>query len=700
MKTLRSSVSVPLALLLCFPVSAYADDVSNLAGLLDEPVVSTASMTAETAGLAPATTSVITAEDLRRHGIGSLDEAINFLALGMIAEPSYGTPEIGARGVLLSGDYGNHMLLLVDGHALNEPWDGTAYYDRSAAIPIDLVDHIEVILGPGSVLYGSSAMLGVINVITKRAKDYPGLHLVADGGYPASGRAAGGYGTEFELMGRQGELTAGVDYYRSWGPRMTFGLQQIGDATWGGVASHRSIEVPAGHVRFILGDFELAVRGAASRRAATEIWGSFDDPNNWERDRWLSLDARYGTSLSQNLRVSLRLYGDLYDYFDNAPSASALDCLEGQARCVFKNSGVSRWGGGEVSGTWDWFGDGRYVALLGLDARYRHVASWTSYDDASTGASTVVSPYDSSGATLGGYLQQTLRLAPWLNVNAGLRLDHDDQLGAHLSPRVAAVMPAWTGGTVKAVYSEAFRAPTFYERYYADATFWIAPSGLRPETVRSIEGVVEQRRGSDRLRLGVFRSWWDDLVLQVSATPDQIAAAQVSGALTPGVTTVYTYANASRVESYGLNADWEGSGLRQRLRYGTGLTLAHSRQVGSVDSALLPAAAQAFGNARVSYELGGRLPVLALAARVVGPRPVSGASFTPAPDAKPQLELRGAVSGPISGGLSYRLSAGWAAIDASAHAVGPVRDPQPGSGAPALLPLPRFQFLAGLRYDR
>ncbi len=210
MKTLRSFVSVPLALLLCFPVSAYADDVSNLAGLLDEPVVSTASRTAETAGLAPATTSVITAEDLRRHGIGSLDEAINFLALGMIAEPSYGTPEIGTRGVLLSGDYGNHVLLLVDGHAVNEPWDGTAYYDRSAAVPMDLVDHIEVILGPGSVLYGSSAMLGVINVITKRAKDYPGLHLVADGGYPASGRAAGGYGTEFELMGRQGELTAGV----------------------------------------------------------------------------------------------------------------------------------------------------------------------------------------------------------------------------------------------------------------------------------------------------------------------------------------------------------------------------------------------------------------------------------------------------------------------------------------------------------
>ncbi len=54
-----------------------------------------------------------------------------------------------------------------DGHAINEPLFGTARFDRGAGIPLEMVDHIEVILGPGSVLYGSNAMLGVINVITK-----------------------------------------------------------------------------------------------------------------------------------------------------------------------------------------------------------------------------------------------------------------------------------------------------------------------------------------------------------------------------------------------------------------------------------------------------------------------------------------------------------------------------------------------------
>ena len=692
----RTVAAVAVILLAC--ARAHADDIADLAGLMDEPVVSTASKFAETAGLAPATTSVITAEDLRRHGIDSLDQAIDFLALGMIAERSYATPEIGARGVLLSGDYGNHVLLLLDGHALNEPWDGTAYYDRSAAIPMDLVDHIEVILGPGSVLYGSSAMLGVVNVITRRPQDYAGLHVAADGGLPTGARAAAGYGEAFQLLGEEGGLVAGVDWSQSWGPRTTYALQPYGDATWGGDSTHRSIQVPAAYLRLSLGELDVAIRGAASRRAATEIWLSFDDPQNWERDRWLSLDARWGTSLSPKLKVGLRLYGDLYDYLSHAPSASSLDCLEGQGSCTLRLSGVSRWGGAEISGTWDWLGDGRFTTLAGADVRTQKVTSFYSYDAA--GSSTVVSAYDRSNAILGAYLQQTLRPVAWLSVNAGLRRDRDPAFGAHLSPRLATVVPAWAGGTLKAIYSEAFRAPTFYERFFADRTTWIASPGLRPETVRSVEGVVEQRLGAERLRLGIFRSWWSDLVMTVPATEDQIARAVAQGDLDPGATAISTYANASRVDSYGLSAGWDGSRRGQRLRYGAGLTLAHSRRTADGESTTLSAAAQIFGNARISYELGGRLPVLGLAARFEGPRPVAGTSFVPAPEASPQVELRAAVSGPISGGLSYRLAASGALTGATPYAVGPLRGPQPGYDAQAVLRIPRYQVLLGLQYDR
>jgi outer membrane receptor for ferrienterochelin and colicins len=697
MMTLRSSVTASLALVLTLPLRASAEDLSDLAGLLNEPVVSTASKTAETADLAPATTSIITAEDLRRYGLTSLADAINFISVGMLTEASYATPEIGARGVLLSGDYGNHVLLLLDGHVLNEPWDGTAYYDVSAGIPLDLVDHIEVILGPGSVLYGSNAMLGVINVITKHAKDYAGMHLIAEGGLPEAWHLAGGYGQAFEWFGHAGELTAAVDYTATRGPSESYPVESLGGTTWGGNASHRAIDVPAGYLRFILGDFELSLRAAESRRAATLIMGDFDDPNNWERDRWLSFDARYAASLSAKLRLSVRLYGDYYDYLQNAPSASAsLDCEGSQSSCVYRNSGVSRWAGTEVSGTYDWFGDGTYVTLVGTDIRYEKVTSFVAYDDAAEGLSTTPSSYDKDDTVVGAYLQQTARPASFLSLNAGLRLDHDPEFGSHLSPRVAAVVPAWPGGTVKAIYSTAFRAPSFYERFYSDATEQLGAPNLKPETVESLEGVVEQKLGADRVRLSVFSSWWDDLVVTVPASPTAVQTAMASGQLSAGAMNVLQYENASRVDSYGLNLDLEGSALLQKLRYGAGLTLADT----SSDGGNLAAAAQVFGNARVAYDLGGSLPVLALAARVEGPRPVSGTEFTPVPYAPTHVELRGTVSGPLSGGLSYRLSASVARYDTSAYAVGPLDEQSATYTSQTLLLLPRYQVLLGLRYER
>src|SRR5690242_14690607 len=101
--------------------AAIAQDTSELEGMLEESVISGASKSAETARTAPATTTTITAEQLRQHGIRSVDQAINFLSLGMITESPLSSVEIGARGVLITQDFGNHVLVLVDGHALNEP---------------------------------------------------------------------------------------------------------------------------------------------------------------------------------------------------------------------------------------------------------------------------------------------------------------------------------------------------------------------------------------------------------------------------------------------------------------------------------------------------------------------------------------------------------------------------------------------------
>ncbi|HEX2875295.1 MAG TPA: TonB-dependent receptor plug domain-containing protein [Polyangiaceae bacterium] len=224
-----------LAWLLLRAPLAYAQS-SELEELMAESIVSTPSKEAESASTAPATSSIITAEELRAYGFRSLDEAINYASLGMVTTNVEHAVEIGARGVLLTGDYGNHVLLLIDGVPANEPWNGTAYFERGAGVPFELVDHIEVTLGPGSVMHGGQAMLGVINVVTKRARDYSGLRLIAEGDttapvfgdgalrlsplarYGTGYRLGLGFGRTFQLAGEPAELTLQLERYKAHGP--------------------------------------------------------------------------------------------------------------------------------------------------------------------------------------------------------------------------------------------------------------------------------------------------------------------------------------------------------------------------------------------------------------------------------------------------------------------------------------------------
>ncbi|MGC4114066.1 MAG: TonB-dependent receptor [Myxococcales bacterium] len=623
---------------------AAGEGTGELEDLLEQPLVSSASKVLEASSLAPATSSVVTAEDLRRYGIRSLDEALNYLSMGMLTESTLGAVEVGSRGVLLSGDYGNHVLLLIDGHALNEPWNGTAYYERGAAIPLELVDHIEVILGPGSVLYGSNAMLGVINVITKEASQHSGLHLSLEGGYPLSGRVAAGAGAEFTWLGTRGSVTAQLEYFRAQGPELSFGPQPwgvdsvtgepkrfdptgAGTGIWGGTAGRALMtQVPAAYARLRLGAFELSVRAAEYQRWTPYLYGNFDDPNGFERDRWLSLDASWSGYLEQRVQLRLRAYGDLYGYEFHQPTAAAEDCYDGQLQgCAYDLGATSRWGGAEASASVDWFNDGRMLTLLGVDGRVRYIASKDGYADAADPTS-IAGPhrYSHLDGTLGAYLTQLARPLRWLALDGGARFDYDPSFGWHLSPRAAVTFSLWQGAYLKGLYSEAFRAPSAYELYYADYKTEIPALGLHPEIVRSVEGAFEQRLGGQRLLVGVFAAWWSDLIALKTLTEEEVAAAQARGELGETSGEAVQYRNVSKVRSFGGNLAFDGTLLDRRLRYGLSATLAWAREISPEGESSLPAAAWAFGNARISWDQGAPYPAVALAARVVSPRAVAG----------------------------------------------------------------------------
>ena len=129
--------------------TALAEDTDDLQALLSENVITTASTSAQKALTAPATSVTLTAEDLSRFGIRSLDEAINFLSLGVIAADTAAYSRRRRARRAAAGRNGKHFLVLVNGHAMNDPLYGAARFDAGAGMPIEIIDHIEVIVGPG-----------------------------------------------------------------------------------------------------------------------------------------------------------------------------------------------------------------------------------------------------------------------------------------------------------------------------------------------------------------------------------------------------------------------------------------------------------------------------------------------------------------------------------------------------------------------
>ncbi|MEY2934073.1 MAG: hypothetical protein RL033_4822 [Pseudomonadota bacterium] len=729
---------------------AWADVPGSLEALLEEAIVSTPSRSNETDTTAPATSVVITAEELRAHGIRSLDEAINYLSLGMATSSPSHVSELGARGVLIHGDYGNHVLLLVDGHALNEPWNGTAYFDRGAGIPFELIDHIEVMLGPGSVLYGSQAMLGVIQIVTKRAKDVGGARLIVEGetaaplhrdgdlrGPASSGfagdlgrgvRVAGSYGRAFSLAGLPSELTLQLEYYAQHGPTWRLGPQPYGEdaltlapkdfgprgtaGVWGGSLRHADFSrVPAGYLRFTSGDFSAAVHASAFTRGTlfpdslAASSGDFDDPFNREVDRFLNLDLSQRLAVTERLELVLRGYGDVYDYRWYNRASAAEDCPEEFVTgCERRLKGVGRAVGTELRGTLQW-PLLRASTMFGMDAKLRDTRDRLEIEDRLAGTAGAATGTQRSDGLLAPYLSQSFSPAAWLDSTVGVRWDYDTRFGSRLSPRVAVGISPWTGGRLKLIYAEAFRGPSAYELTYSDPNAQVPADRLGAETVRSIEASIEQRFGRHRMLFGAFRSSWRGLVGAAELTEEELVAASAEGLLADGVTEAYRRSNLGHIDNYGLNASYSGMALDGRLRFALQVTetVAHldaGEGQGSLTSRVAP---RTMGNGRLSYQLTQTGPTLAAALRFMGRRlanRVYDGGFSPAPSAPPLLALRLALTGalPALPGLSYRAGGEYSFAKVEPYVIGAAQYASDNVTQAELAPVRRLTLFAGLEY--
>ena len=461
---------------------------------------------------APSSVSIITADEIKKFGYRTLGDALKSVR-GLYVSDDRNYSYVGMRGFQRPGDYNTRMLVLIDGHRMNDNIYDAAYVGRDA-IDVDLIERVEVIRGPSSSIYGSSAFLGVINVVTKRGKDVDGSEASAEAGSLGSYKGRFTFG---KMLKHDVEWLASGSYYTSEGHERLYYRefdQRISTnvrATNNGVARNRDGE-QALNLFTSLGYHDFTVSGMFNYRekeVPTASFGTLFNDADETFDYRTFLDLKYDHAFSDNVRLMARAFYDDFRYYASYPYnyAAPGDPMD---RVINKDDVVGQWVGSEWQLTMRLLD--RHTLIAGAEYRENLTQQQINYDDVPR--YTYVREEQTS-RILGAFAQAEVSIVSNLTLTAGARYDHYfENFGGTLNPRAGLIYSPWKDGTFKALYGQAFRAPNAYEQFYYTAQ---DARPLDPETIRTYELVYEHYL-SRQYRLGVSGYYYEvsDLINQTA----------------------------------------------------------------------------------------------------------------------------------------------------------------------------------------
>ena len=485
---------------------------------------------------APASVSIITADDIKKFGYRTLADALKSVR-GLYVSDDRNYSYLGIRGFLRPGDYNTRVLLLVDGHRVNESVYDSFYIGQDALVDVDLIERIEVIRGPSSSIYGSSAFFGVINIITRRGREINGTEVSVEGGTGDTykGRFSGGKKFENGI-----EWLASGSYYVSDGmdriyyPEFDQRISPSPLATNNGVARGLDTE-QALNVFSSVSYGELTLQGALNyreKKVPTASYGTLFNDDEKTTDYRGYVDLKYDHAFTDNVRLMARVFYDDYRYYGEYPYNYA-DPGDPVARVLYKDEAI-----GQFAGT-EWQLDARFLdrhtLVLGGEYRENFHLHQFNYDDYDNAPRFYYLRDDSSSRVLGVFAQGEVVIVTNLALTAGVRYDHYfESFGGTLNPRAGLIYNPWEGGTLKALYGQAYRAPNAYEQFYSSAQR--ARPQLDPEKIRTYELVYEQYFAR-RYRVGISGYYYevDDLIDQRLASSTEIYFDNLAGVRALGV---------------------------------------------------------------------------------------------------------------------------------------------------------------------
>jgi vitamin B12 transporter len=483
----KSLLFVLAAFPLAVPILGQEKEGQTVPPILRHEIVVSATRIETPAKEIASSITVITRLDLEKSKKSTVLEFLqDVLGTAVIQNGGKGS----ASSTLLRGSNSEHVLIMLDGVELNDPMNPSRSYDL-AHFSLDNVEQIEILRGPQSTLYGSDALGGVINILTKRGRGKPQFSLSSSGGsyntfQAAAGLSGSGRSINYSL-GLSRFVTGGISAASSAYPGNTErdGYKNLSFSGRLGATLKKNIEA------------DIIFRSVTARTDIDSFGGpSGDDPNNAQDyrsffirgqfrtllagDRW---EQKLGVSYVHSHRQNENPVDDIHPYdSENGIFKSSFTKIDWQNNLFLHPANTLTFGAD--------------IEREQGESEYHSTGIWGPYDS--------LFPRRKADRT-GIYVQDQVRLANRFFATAGVRLDHHGRTGFALTYRLApAYFSETTGTKFKATLGTGFKSPSLYQ-LYAPGTF-LGPVGnerLKPEENVGWDVGIEQRFLGGRLQAGV-----------------------------------------------------------------------------------------------------------------------------------------------------------------------------------------------------
>lgn len=460
--------------------------------LIEVPIVDVASKKSEKLNDAPGVITVITSDEIRDFGgltvFDILQRACNIQPLG---SHLFTNNFMSSRGALFN-HYDNHILILINGRPYR---DGTgAGYNSSFynIFPVDRIDRIEIIRGPGSVLYGTDAFDGVVNIITKKPENDFNVKLSAGGGSFGARTfdSTAGYSNEnFSAIANVNYFNDKGWDYKAWTAHPSEGIR-YGEMKY----DHDNISESffLKYKNFTLSVYSSKVDGGNLGIIPFWVVSGGGNGQSELKTEWTYIDAGYSQKFGEfhELKANLtfnKSYFSLHSYGIQT-SAEAGQSLLGE---IFLNGTLAEKVDYLIGGT--------------IENSKR--------DDLSESEHQKITDYDLKNWS--AYFQIDYKPFDSLKLFAGMQHNKPDDSYSVTVPRIGGIYQINKEAGLKLLYSEAFRAPGPMETnvYYPGVI--IGNPDLGPEKVKTIDFQLFYNSDITQSALTFYKSKYSNLVTRV-----------------------------------------------------------------------------------------------------------------------------------------------------------------------------------------